>query len=195
MTEYAFIKVAAPKAMAICADIELDAAALGLLNPEVKPAFFLRCLIEKALHLDAVRFLARALPKREAIWWACLCARAVLGENPDPSVLKALEAAERWVYQPSEENRRLAFATAQATQFDHPASWAAMAAFWSGGSMAPPEVPAVPPADNLAGKAVAGAVLLAAVRTEPEKAAEKYLRFLEQGIDIAGGGDGRKKGK
>jgi hypothetical protein len=195
MSGYAFIKVAAPKAAAVCADIELGAAALGQLNADIGPALFLRRLIDNALHADAIHFLARALPKRESTWWACLCARAVLGETPDPAILKALEAAERWVYQPSEDNRRLAFAAAQATQFDHPASWAAMAAFWSGGSMAPPEVPVVPPADNLAGKAVAGAVLLAAVRAEPEKATEKYLRFLEQGIDIASGGDGRKKGK
>jgi hypothetical protein len=195
MSEYPFKKVAADRAAAICQDIDLDEAARGLLAPELAPAAFLRLLVDGALYADAVRFLARALPKREATWWACLCARSALGENPAPELLKALELAEQWVQRPTEEHRRLTYPAAQESQFGHPASWAAMAAFWSGGSMAPPDVPAVPPADNLTAKAVAGAVMLAAVQTEPEKAEAKYQRFLDQGIDIAGGGSGRLEQK
>jgi hypothetical protein len=37
--------------------------------------------------------------------------------------------------------------------------------------------------------------MLAAVQTEPEKAEAKYQRFLDQGIDIAGGGSGRLEQK
>ena len=195
MSEYAFKKVLTDKAVAICQDIELDEVARGLLAPEHAPAAFLRLLIDKALYADAVKFLARALPKREATWWACLCARSALGENPAQDRVRAVEMAEQWVYKPTEEHRRLTLPAAQAAQFNHPASWAAMAAFWSGGSMAPPEAPAVPPAENLTGKAVAGAVMLAAVQTEPEKSEIKYKRFLEQGIDIACGGNGRLEAK
>ena len=195
MSEYAFKKVTADRALAVCQDIELDEAGRGLLAPELAPAAFLRLLIDEALYADAVRFLARALPRRQATWWACLCARSVLGENPSPDMVRALELAEQWVYKPTEEHRRLTFPAAQAAQFSHPASWAAMAAFWSGGSMAPPEAPVVPPAENLTGKAVAGAVMLAAVQTEPEKSETKYRRFLEQGIDIACGGTGRLEAK
>lgn len=191
MSEYAFKKVAADRASAVCQDIEVDEAARALLAPELAPAAYLRLLIDAAHYMDAVRFLARALPKREATWWACLCARSALGESPAPEVMKALELAEQWVLKPTEEHRRLTYPAAQAAQFGHPASWAAMAAFWSGGSMAPPDVPVVPPADNLTAKAVAGAVMLAAVQTEPEKAEATYRRFLEQGIDIASGGSGR----
>ncbi len=191
MSEYAFKKVAADRASAVCQDIDLDEAARDLLAPELTPAAYVRLLIDGELYADAVRFLARALPKREATWWACLCARSALGENPAPELVKALELAEQWVQRPTEEHRRLTYPAAQASQFGHPAGWAAMAAFWSGGSMAPPDVPVVPPADNLTAKAVAGAVMLAAVQTEPEKAEAKYRRFLEQGIDIAGGGNGR----
>jgi len=195
MGEYAFKKVLADKAVAICQDIEIDEVARALLAPEHAPAAFLRLLIDKALYADAVKFLARALPKREATWWACLCARSALGENPAQDMVRAVELAEQWVYKPTEEHRRQVFPAAQAAQFNHPASWAAMAAFWSGGSMAPPEAPVVPPAENLTGKAVAGAVMLAAVQTEPEKSETKYKRFLEQGIDIACGGTGRLEAK
>ncbi|HYE35614.1 DUF6931 family protein [Methylocaldum sp.] len=195
MTEYVFTKVTAPRAASVCQDIDLDEAARRLLSPEGSPADFLRLLMENALYPDAVKFLARALPKRESTWWACLCARTALGDGQAPEALKPVELAEQWVYKPSEEHRRLAFTAAEAHQFQGPASWAAMAAFWSGGSMAPPEAPAVPPADNLTGKAVAGAVMLAAVQVEPEKAPAKYRRFLEQGIDIACGGNGRLDSK
>ncbi|MDV3240179.1 MAG: hypothetical protein LOY00_00070 [Methylocaldum sp.] len=195
MTEPVFTKVSAPNAAAVCRDIDLDEAALRLLNPEMSPAGFLRLLMENALYPEAVKFLARALPKRESTWWACLCARSALANDPASPAIKPLERAERWVYKPSEEHRRSAFAAAEAHQFQGAGSWAAVAAFWSGGSMAPPDAPAVPPADNLTGKAVAGAVMLAAVQNEPEKAPEKYQRFLAQGIDIACGGNGRLASK
>ncbi len=191
MTDHPFKKLRAERAEDLCRDIELDLSALDILASGLGPAEFLGALIERAMFPDAVKFLARALPKREAAWWACLCARSVLDDPPPDPLLRAVEAAEQWVYDPSEEHRRAAYAAAQAAQFAHAASWAAMAAFWSGGSMAPPDVPAVPPADNLTGKAAAGAVMLAAVQTEPERAAEKYRLFLKRGIDIASGGNGR----
>ena len=184
-------KVTADLAAMICADIELGEEARALLTPTMTPAAFLQGLIEKQLFVDAIKFVARALPKREASWWACLCAHSVLAEKPDAEASRALELAGKWVYQPSEENRRLTYQAAEATGFKHPASWAAMAAYWSGGSLAPAEVPPVPPAENLTAQAVAGAVMLAAVHIDPEDAAQKYRRFLEQGIDIACGGNGR----
>ncbi|QSA96394.1 hypothetical protein [Methylococcus sp. EFPC2] len=192
MSGHNFKKVASPAAETFSRDIELSAEAKSLLSPQLSPADFLEGLLAAGHYGDAVNFMARALPKREATWWACLCARSALGENPPAPYVQALAAAEQWVYTPSEENRRLAMAAAEATPFDHPAAWAAVAAFWSGGSLAPENVPAVPPADNLNAKAVIGAVRLAVVIREPEKAAEKYRLFLEQAIDIANGGDGRK---
>src|SRR5215510_2858278 len=120
-------------------------------------------MVEKAQFVDAVRYLANALLQREAVWWACIAARAALGSAKRPTDLDSVTAAEAWVYKPTEENRRAAMTKAQATQFDTPCAWAAVAAFWSGGSMAPPDVPVVPPPPFLIGRAVSGAVMLAAV--------------------------------
>jgi hypothetical protein len=53
--------------------------------------------------------------------------------------------------------------------------------------LAPPQAPVVPPAEHLTGHGVAGSVLLAAVRSEPEKAPEKYKKFLAAGLDVARG--------
>jgi hypothetical protein len=60
-----------------------------------------------------------------------------------------------------------------------------VAAFWSGGSLAPPNVAEVPPGEHLTPGAVANAVLLAAVLSEPEKAAEKFRKFFALGVEVA----------
>lgn len=155
------------------------------------PVQFLNTLLAEKKLAEAVQFLAFALPRREATWWACMCARSALREPIPPALTAALEASEAWVRRPTDENRRAAMARAQATKFDSPAAWAAVAAFWSGGSMAPPDLPEVPAAAHLNGVAVAGAVTLAAVQTDPQLADEKRARFVAAAVDIANGGAGR----
>lgn len=153
-------------------------------------SYFERLIAEGRLPA-AVRFLAAALPAREAVWWACTCVRDVLSPEAPPVVAEALKAAGAWVYHPDEQHRRAAEASVAASGLSSPASWAAQAAFWSGGSIAPAGEPEVAPAATLLPAAVAGAVLLAAVETEPERAEEHYRAFLTAGLDIADGGNGR----
>ena len=50
-----------------------------------------------------------------------------------------------WVEEPGETRRRRCEAAAGKTKFDGPGSWLAMAAFWSGGSIAPDDMGDVPP--------------------------------------------------
>jgi hypothetical protein len=186
-------KVQVPTAAELCARFPLSDEAKPLLDPAAAPADFLSRLVEAKQFPDAIRLLAHALPKREAVWWACVCARETLRPEMPGEIVAALQAAEAWVYQPTEENRRGAMVRAEAARFEAGGSWAAVAAFWSGGSMAPPEAPAVPPGETLTGSAVAGAVLLSAVQHEPEKAEDKYRAFVDAAIDIANGGSGRKQ--
>ena len=72
-----------------------------------------------------------------------------------------------------------------------PAASAAMAAFWSGGSLAPENLPEVAAPPQLLGSAVASAVMLAAVTPEAKLAAQKRARYLQAAVDIANGGNGR----
>jgi hypothetical protein len=81
-------------------------------------------------------------------------------------------------------------AAAEASGARSPEAWAAIAAFWSGGSLGPPDVPEIPPAPQLCGIAIASAVLLAAVRNDPNKAAERYPGFVASARDISRGGGG-----
>jgi len=186
-------KVSAKTAAEICKHFPLGDEARGMLREGLAPRQYLDLLLGKELFVDAVRFLAHALPKREAVWWACLCARAVADPKPAAAETAALQTAEKWIADPSEEHRRPAWPAAEAAELGTPAGCAAAAAFWSGGSLAPPEAPLVPPAETLTGAAVAGAVCLAAVQREPEHAPDKYRLFIAQGLDIARGGTGRSK--
>jgi hypothetical protein len=184
-------KVTTPTAEEICT----LAAAGGFPLPasgQLTPSQFLNQLLSGKDFDGAVKFMAFALPRREAVWWACSCARLHLGESEPEPVLAALQAAETWVRYPTEPNRRAAMARAQATDFKCPAAWAAVAAFWSGGSMAPAGLPDVPAPPHLMGIAVAGAVTLGAVQSEPQRADEKREGYLAAAIDIANGGTGRK---
>lgn len=140
---------------------------------------------------DAVKVVAHALPKREAVWWSCMCARAVPDAALPDADRAAIEAAEGWVRRPDEPARRAAAAAAEKTAFATPEAWTAMGAFWSGGSMSPEGQPVVLPAEHLTGTAVAGAVMLAGVRHQPERHKERLTRFLASARDIAAGGAGR----
>jgi hypothetical protein len=168
----------------ICAVAELGEKAQTLLRPDVLPQAFLDLLIRNKEFADAVRFLAHALPKREAIWWAWFCARRASGPDAAPEIKTALSATEKWIVQPNEENRRGAMTAAEQATFGTPAGCAGLGVFFSGGSVGPPDTPANPPGEFMTAKAVAGAVMLAAVATEPEKASEKYQAFLAQAIEV-----------
>jgi hypothetical protein len=186
-----FVKLAAAKPSEIAAQCELTEPARALINDGVRPEAYVNALIERNLLPDAVRFLAQGLMHREAVWWACLAARATTAPPPDAKSAAALEAAEAWVFKPDENARYTAMSKAQETEMDTPAAWAAISAFWSGGSLAPPNLPAVPPPRHLIGRAVSTALMIAtysAVNTEHEP---RFRRFLAQGMDIAAGGNGR----
>lgn len=143
-------------------------------------------------HSEAVRLTAHALPKREAVWWACMCALAVPDAALPPPDATARDAAEAWVRKPADESLRwAAWEAAQKTAFQSPEAWAATGAFWSSGSLSPQGQPVVPPAEHLTGVAVNGAVILASVRGRAELADQRLVRFLVAARDIAAGGAGR----
>jgi hypothetical protein len=174
----------------VLARVELEPDALALVQGKASVAEALDALEAAEQWMPAIRIMGQALPAREAVWWACVCARKVPDPEATPADLAALQAADGWVRRPSEEHRRAAMAAADATEKRSPEAWAAIGAFWSGGSLGPANLPEIPPAPELRGIAVASSVLLAAVRGEPTKAAERYPAFITSARDIAAGGAG-----
>lgn len=192
MSELNLAKIKEPQAAVIMDGVELTEPAQALLVQYPQTADYLAQLLSQQLYLDAIRFLAHALPKREATWWACLCARRAATEQTPANQLQAIELAEAWVYRPTEENCKVTRAAAEAIGFRTPASWAAMAAFWSGDNISPVPYAIVPPDAKLFAKAVAGAVMLAAAQGDASQVTAQYELSLRQGLNIAGGGDGRE---
>jgi hypothetical protein len=175
------------KAADICQRFPLSEPAAALMTGDLTPKRYLDLLTENNLYGDATRVLAHGLPKRDAIRWACLCLREVLGTNASPKTSSALETAEKWVKNPSEENRRAGLPAAEVAGFSTPAGLIALAAFWSGGSLTPPDAPVVPPADHMTGEGVAGAVLLAGNGAPPDDVPKRQRRFLGLGLGVING--------
>jgi hypothetical protein len=141
--------------------------------------------------MEATRLLAHALPRREAVWWACMCAAHTEPPGLPEADRKAREAAELWVRQPSDQNRIGAKQKSDATAVATPESWIAMAVFYCGDSITPEGQPAVPPKPYIAGRTLSGAVVLSAVRSDPKRQVARLQRFLESGRNVATGGAGR----
>lgn len=154
-------------------------------DSETPEAFARRAISSKSIN-DGLNFLARALHKRTGIWWAIQCSREVKSDTGpyDPQIL---ELAERWVIRPSEQLRRDVMKLSEAAQTSTPAAWAGVAVFWTHGSMAPPDVPAVPAGPELCGKAISGSVILSSVATTPDKIPQRREAFVKLGIALAAG--------
>lgn len=140
---------------------------------------------------EATRLLAHALPVREAVWWACQCAAHTAPASLPRPQRAAWELARQWVRQPSDPLCRAAMDQAQLAGLDSPEAWTAVAAFWSGDSLAPVGQPKVPPAPHLPGTAAASAVQLAAVRHGAARQEARLEAFLRSAHEIACGGTGR----
>jgi hypothetical protein len=148
-------------------------------------------LAQAGFGIEATRVLAHALPKREAVWWACMCAGHTAPPTLPEADRKVRELAEAWVRLQNMETARAAMDEAKRAGFQSPEAWAGVGAFWSGESLAPPDAPAVPPPPHLTGVAVAGAVALASVRTDASRQPQRLAMFLQSAQDIASGGSGR----
>lgn len=159
----------------------LDAQANARRNVEV--------LLEAGLVEDATRMIAQALPKNYAIAWACSCLKRVLdpASPADEREREAVQTVEQWLADPSEKNRQAALDFAEAGGFATAGCWAAAAAGWSGGSLAPRGYTEIPPPDAVAGHAVHGALQLAAARRGAGMHA-MLQEFIDEALKVFGSG-------
>lgn len=148
------------------------------------PLEFVVALAKSPTPEDAIVFLAYTLPRREAVWWASQCIRHLpLSLRETDNAL--LGAAEIWVRDPDDSNRRMALKLAESADRRSPATWTALAAGWSGGSMTT-DTNRVPVPAELTAKAVRVAVLAALARTDVRARGDNLLRCLDLGLRIAG---------
>jgi hypothetical protein len=135
---------------------------------------------------DAILFLSHLLPRREAVWWALQCVRALLGEA---AADEALRAAEIWVRAPEDENRQAALRIANDSDRRKPTTWLAFAAGWSGGSMVPPDQNPTPPPSGACAMAANTAIMTAVTAGAPRAVVERIVACAEAGVRFASGGE------
>src|SRR5262245_54747407 len=77
-----------------------------LLRPGQTPQQYYRELRDRDFLADARRVLTHVLPKRRALWWACLCAADAQSVKPARLGDAVIAAVTRFVVAPTEEHRR-----------------------------------------------------------------------------------------
>lgn len=165
----------------------LSKPAAALLTAEHTPSEFAITLLEHRHFNDAIRFIAHALTARDGIWWGCQCARRSVTSETTPEEEAALAAAERWVTEMSDESRRSAFVAANAAGIGTAAGSVALAVFYSGGSLAPPDAPPVAPDEFASASLVAGCIILATIHPDLAKIAELRNTYIRQGATFLTG--------
>jgi hypothetical protein len=177
----------ASTALDVCRQYEPSNVARALLRKNHTPKVFFDLLIERQLLADAVEFLARLLTKEEAIWWGCLCAWYAARPTPAPAAQDALQAALRWLQEPTEEHRRGAESAARKAGADTPAGAVAHAVVFATGSLSLPGLPEVMAPEDIAARTIAGAVRLCAAELSSAGEPNAYSQLLRFGLEVAAG--------
>ncbi|HEY8506467.1 MAG TPA: hypothetical protein VIL46_17930 [Gemmataceae bacterium] len=168
----------------ICAEFELSEAAAALLKPGQTPEEFFDALLGASLFGDGIAFIARLLPKKQAVWWGCLCVWGAERHASKAPVEAALGAIVRWLREPTEENRRAVGDAAREAGPTSAAGMLASAAFLSEGSMSLPGQPEVLPKPHYTGKLVAAAVLAASRKGGAARIPARQREFLALAVEV-----------
>ncbi len=144
-------------------------------------------LAEDEQYLDALRLRAYLLPKRDAVWWGCLCIRDELDEPLGQDQVTALDAAVEWVTDPIEARRRECEDASNLADSRGPGGLLAISAFWADGSIGPASAPRVAPDERLTCQGLAAALVTAAYLGDSTKAKDRMTAFLEKGKAVVAG--------
>ena len=186
LTPPAFANIPVRMAADVAARYEMSHEAAALLAPALRPRQYFELLVEKQRYEDAVAFLAHALKPRDAVWWGCLCIGEELSMDADSrDHVSALEAAVRWVLDPSENHRVAAQRMVDERGVSTPADYMALAVYWSGNLAPTGSRTLISPPPYLYGTAVSTAICLAAVSGSQEKISARYQWCLRAGTHVA----------
>jgi hypothetical protein len=165
--------------------MRLSAQAQATLLPTMTPRSAVQALLDANRPADALSLLARLLPRRYAVAWACQCARReALGEHDRAG----LALAEAWVRDTGEAQRAAALAFAVKHRYRTIGAWTAAAAGWSGGNLNPDcDKPTPPPAHLTAIAATSAVSYMAALAASQFQA--RCAAFVRDALDLLGAPD------
>jgi hypothetical protein len=159
----------------------------ALLPANWEPANYLARLLAHDLVRDARHFLAHAMPRRRALWWATLCARDCREFAAEPVLEEVINMASRFVLMPTESDRRAAERAMHANPVNSIATHLAAAVFMSHGSLAPPEGQAIPVPPSILGRLVSTVVYAAATKKNVVEYQHHLREYIALGREIAEG--------
>ena len=170
------------KATEVTRYVNLGEEAKKMLTPEISANEFIEALVAKQLHPDAVQFIAHYLPKRQAVWWALGCVKQGVPEMT-PEQDAALKTTERWIAEPTEENRQAAFRAAETADTTTPVGITALAAYYSEALPPTADPKTNAKAYFITAKLVTAAVMLAAT-ADPEQLKPRFSGFVDKGVEV-----------
>lgn len=132
----------------------------------------------------ALSYCAYLIGRREAVWWGCRCVRQSELRGAEA---RCIDAAESWVREPDDAHRRRALDIGSQSSRDAPATWLALGAAWSGGSISESEGYRITPPQQLTAQAVRGALLLARARLPRDRSVALETGWVEAGLRYAAG--------
>ena len=138
----------------------MSEAGLSCLGFVSGPQDLLTSLVQAGAHQDALSALALMLPRRQSVWWACLAVRLIPDLPQRPAEAVAVDVAESWVQTQRVEDCERASNASEMCPISSPATYAALAAYWSGPTLAPRGQQPVAPAPFLTGIGVRSAMIL-----------------------------------
>lgn len=153
--------------VAVCERLGLSPAARALASEVDDPETLTRLLTDKQHYQDALLLTAGRLPRRQMIWWGCVCAWHVGRPMLPAAAEAALHAVVRWLQDPGETSRCALARAAETAGLHTTAGAIAQAAFWSEGSMIAAGLPEVT-APPLAAPRLIVAALAAAAQSGPD---------------------------
>jgi hypothetical protein len=118
--------------------LNLPGAALAVIPPDATPSLALDALVRAGYGTAALRLVAHSLPKREAVWWACMCAEHTAPDPLPQAELAVAHSAQAWVRRPHDEAGFAAYALAERCGMRSAECWTAVAANWCGSTLSGP---------------------------------------------------------
>lgn len=159
------------------------------LPKEAPAAEYLPLLEEAGAQLDMLMAMSYAMPARQAVWWSCLATRQEMTEE-EADASHPIKAAENWVYQPGDKNKKIADKVFQRAAGDDPAKLCVMAALYGDGKVDLGEDQKIDAPAGVSQGCCFSALVGVASRAE-EGLEERAAFLIEQGLDIARGGNGQ----
>lgn len=152
-------------------------------EPDEVALRFVRRLLNSPTPEEAITFMAQLFTRRVAVWWGHECLR-YLERYLEPQDLDMMALCAEWVACPDEPHRQQLVRAVESSATRSPGVWLAMAAGWSGGSLAPPDSPVVVPPRFLTGRGVNASILSALARVPRADRQETLETFIVMAHDL-----------